>query len=239
VSRILPRVLAALLGAPLLLAGVPPQSSLRVLFIGNSLTAANDLPGMVRAIAETAGSPRIVTSAVTRPGFSLEDHWHAGEARAAIARRTWDVVVLQQGPSALPESQVLLREYARRFDADIRRAGAATALYMVWPSKARFSDFDGVSASYRRAARDVDGLLLPAGDAWRAAWRRDPDLALYDSDRFHPSRLGTWLAALVVYESLSGRSVVKLPSSLRGTELTPELARLLQEAAHEAVATVR
>src|SRR6185295_7619357 len=103
----------------------------------------------------------------------LEDHWARGDAQRAIAEGGWFAVVLQQGPSALPESQVLLREYTKRFDAVIRKTGAKTALYMVWPSQARFQDFDGVSASYTVAAADVRGLLLPAGDAWRAAWKRD------------------------------------------------------------------
>jgi hypothetical protein len=49
---------------------------------------------------------------------------------------------------------------------------------MVWPSQARRGDFDGVSESYATAAADVHALLLRAGDAWRAAWRKDSTLAL-------------------------------------------------------------
>jgi hypothetical protein len=45
-------------------------------------------------------------------------------------------------------------------------------------------------------------VLLPAGDAWRRAWRLDPDLSLYGPDGFHPSRLGSILAALVIYGGL-------------------------------------
>ena len=98
--------------------------------------------------------------------------------------------MLQQGPSALPESRVLLRDYAKRFAGRGAQGRARTALYMVWPSKARSRDFDDVSESYALAARDVDGMLLPAGDAWREVWRRDPSLALYADDGFHPSALG-------------------------------------------------
>jgi len=47
-------------------------------------------------------------------GFSLEDHWNAGQVPAEIATSKWDAVVMQQGPSALPESQVNLREWAER-----------------------------------------------------------------------------------------------------------------------------
>src|SRR6202008_3392552 len=108
------------------------------------------------------------------PNYSLEDHWADGGARKQIVRGGWSHVVLQQGPSALTESRVLLNEYARRFDGEIRRVQARTAMFMVGPSAARSGDFDGVRASYAGAATLTGGMLLPAGDAWRAAWRKDP-----------------------------------------------------------------
>ena len=178
----------------------------RVLFIGNSLTAGNDLPATVQALAAASGA-RIEYTAIAKPNFSLEDHWNDGEARRAIERGRWTFVVLQQGPSALPESQVLLLEYTRRFDAVIRASGARPAMYMVWPSRARAADAAGVSRSYGAAARAVSAVLCPAGDAWQAAWRTDPDLPLYGSDAFHPSPLGSTLAAIVIVEALTGRTV--------------------------------
>jgi len=181
-----------------------PALGLSILFVGNSLTEANGLPATVEALGRAAGV-ELRCVAVTRGGFSLEDHWNEGEARRAIARGGWSHVVLQQGPSALPESRVLLDEYARRFDVEIRRAGARPALFAVWPSADRSFDFDGVSRSYTEAATLVDGLLFPAGDAWRAAWRRDPGLALYGPDQFHPSGLGSALAALVIFNRLTDR----------------------------------
>src|SRR5262249_3131080 len=156
-------------------------------FVGNSLTTANDLPSMVQSLS-TGGGTWIECQTIAFPGYSLEDHWNRGDAARAIAPGGWTTVVLQQGPSALPESRLLLVDYARRFDALVKRAGARTALYMVWPAANRSVDFDAVSASYAAAAREVSGLLLPAGDAWRAAWRRDPRLALYGADGFHPSQ---------------------------------------------------
>jgi hypothetical protein len=175
---------------------------LRVLFIGNSLTTSNDLPALVEAIAAVESGPRFECEVVALPNYSLEDHWRQGDAVRAIRRGGWSVVVLQQGPSSLDESRVLLVEYAERFAGEIRRVGARPALYMVWPSQARRADFERASASYAAAARAVDGVLLPAGDAWRRAWRLDADLPLYGPDGFHPSRLGSILGALIIYRGL-------------------------------------
>jgi hypothetical protein len=82
----------------------------------------------------------------------------------------------------------------------------------------------------------VDGLFLPAGDVWRAAWERDATVPLYDQDDFHPSVLGTYAAALVIYARLTGRTPVGLPARLRTTagvvvDVPPAVARLLQDAA--------
>jgi hypothetical protein len=185
---------------------------LHILFIGNSLTASNDLPAMVAALAAGGGHARPQTRALVVGGFSLEDHWNKGDAQKVIAGDNWNVVVLQQGPSALMESRRLLIEYARRFAEVIRTAGATPALYAVWPSVTRRGDFNGVSASYTAAARAVNGKLLPAGDAWGRAMRAHPDLALYSEDGLHPTRAGTYLAALVIYRELYAAPVNDLPA---------------------------
>lgn len=206
---------------------------LRILFIGNSLTTANNLPALVEALARADGPVRIETRTVAFPDHSLEDHWNRGDAVRAIREGKWDVVVLQQGPSALPESRTLLREFTKGFNAEISKAGARTALYMVWPSSSRASDFDAVSRSYASAAADVGGLLLPAGDAWRAAWRRDKALALYGPDGFHPSALGTYLSALVIYRQVTGRSVIGRASPL--SSIDPRVVTVLKDAAESVV----
>src|SRR5215213_597115 len=137
----------------------------RVLFIGNSLTAANGLAGMVEALAREAGDPPIETRTVAVGGYSLEDHWQHGDARKILAAGRWTTVVLQQGPSTQSDSEVLLRDYVRRFDRAARQAGAATAVFMAWPARAGPGTFSDSSRSYRHANDDIHGLLLPVGAA--------------------------------------------------------------------------
>ncbi|HEY2908054.1 MAG TPA: hypothetical protein VGJ29_19265 [Vicinamibacterales bacterium] len=208
----------------------------QVLFIGNSLTTTNDVPGLVEALS-IAGGERIVCKTVAFGGYSLEDHWNQGDARRAIAKGGWTTVVLQQGPSSLPESRVLLVDYARRFADQARRVGATTALYMVWPSADRLADFDGVKTSYAAAARAVGGVFLPAGEAWRAAWKWNAQLAFYGPDRFHPTPLGSYLAALVIYQRLSGRTLVGTPSTLRPPGGPPVAFPVALEAELQRIAT--
>ena len=164
-------------------------------------------------------------------GFSLEDHWNQGTAQRRIAEGGWSIVVLQQGPSALPESQVALREWTVRFDTVIRASGARTALYMVWPESNRRDAFDAVSQSYARAAEDVTGMLLPVGEAWRGAWRRDPEVPLVRPGRVS-SDAHRHLPGGARHLSADQRSVTG-GSSCR-TQMPADRALLLQEAAQEA-----
>jgi hypothetical protein len=239
ISRLI-LVAACLIGVGQGLRAGEPAPALRVLFIGNSLTYVNDLPSLVAALAEAAGETPPEFGAVVACGFSLEDHWRQGEARKAIERGKWDFVVLQQGPSASAEGRALLVRYARRFAPEIRRAGAKPALYMVWPSAGRRQDFGGVCDSYRLAAEDIRGMLLPAGEAWRRVEKRAPKLALYSSDGLHPTVAGSYVAGAVIYAQLYGRSPIGLPARLilrsgNTVEVPAGDARLLQEAAAQAI----
>ena len=108
-----------------------------ILFIGNSLTYWNDLPLIVQAVFDTAGGDSYDVGMVAAPDLSLEDHWNEGTARRNIERGGWQIVVLQQGPSSLAESRVLLRDYVTKFSERIKSIGARPALYSVWPSRGR------------------------------------------------------------------------------------------------------
>ena len=210
---------------------------IQVLFIGNSLTYANDLPGTLSRMALAVGDTIRVTT-VAAPNFALIDHYLGGsDAVAVIGSRRWDYVVLQQGPSTTPINRDSLIIATRFFAPHIRNAGAVPALYMVWPTSDRTAFFDAARISYQMAADTVDGIFLPAGRAWVQAWETNPNLTLYDADGLHPTAMGTYLAALVIYERLTGHDARSLPVNplVQGIPLgAPEATvRLLQRAAHE------
>src|SRR5262249_55895943 len=101
---------------------VPPRDGkeFQILFLGNSLTSFNNLPGMVRAMA-AAGGVKVNAVGFTFNNYSLEDQWKETNARKTLASKPWDYVVLQQGPSSRPESQVNLREWSERWSEEARR----------------------------------------------------------------------------------------------------------------------
>jgi hypothetical protein len=215
------------------------REPLRVLFVGNSLTDTNDLPAVVATLARGLGI-EIEYETIAPGGVSLEDHWNAGRVPAEIASGKWNAVVMQQGPSALPESQVNLREWAERLAELAREHGARPALLTVWPEGYRVNALGEVIESYANAASAAHAELYPAGLAWQSAWSRTPSLPLYGPDGFHPSPLGTYLAALVVCAGLTGQQPPAVAFSVDrpGFKLTVSAARarLLRKAAIDALA---
>jgi hypothetical protein len=201
---------------------------LHVLFVGNSLTSTNDLPATVAAFAHAVGHVEVDVKMVAPGGYALEDHWTDGVARAALDAGGWDVVVMQQGPSSLPDSRVNLIEWAKRWSDDARAHGTRPALLTVWPEGDRYSVFPAVIANYAAAAKAARAASFPAGAAWVDAARRQPGLRLYGPDGFHPSRLGTYLTAAVVYTGLTGELPRALPRDIAGTHLGVRVARTLR-----------
>jgi len=209
---------------------------LRILFIGNSLTYENDLPGLVEQLGRSDPSRPTTVSSVAFGGYSLEDHWNRGDALAAIRQGGWDLVVLQQGPSALPESRDNLIEWSDRFAAEIRKVGARPALYMVWPSLDDAADWDAVTASYAAAAEASHAILFPAGEALRAAYNANPGLPLFAGDRFHPAPLGSEGAALVIYSAAANVSPVGLSARAGTSSFPASQIDLLEASAADAIA---
>jgi len=115
------------------------------------------------------------------------------------------------------------------------------AQLMSWPQSDQPQLFPAVLASSMAAASSVsNGILIPAGEAWRAALEENPSVSLYGADGYHPGPLGTYLASLVVYEKVTHKDARQLPGkavvaglSLSTSETT---VRFLQRIAHETVA---
>lgn len=80
---------------PFILFGCSAEPAIRVLFIGNSYTAANDLPGMVRDLANSVGRD-VEIEAVVPGGWWLRDHASSPDTLNRIAEGGFDYVVLQE-----------------------------------------------------------------------------------------------------------------------------------------------
>ena len=207
----------------------------KILFVGNSLTYVNDVPGILQALADSAGGERLAVASHTLPNYALVDHWTDGVVQREIAKGGWAWVVMQQGWTPAGVYRDTLRLAARNFGVEIAKIGAKPAMYQTWPPSNRQGDFPGSIESYELAAADANGVLFPVARAWLAVWEREASIQLY-SDGLHASPAGSYLAALVMYARIFERSPVGLPARVRTRggqtiSIDPSVARTLQEAA--------
>lgn len=209
----------------------------KILFVGNSLTSTNDLPAMVRELGKLDGVEVQVTS-IVNGDYSLDDHLEDGKVQQELKTGQYDFMVVQQGPSALPQSQELLLKSAAKYKELCKDIKTKLAFYTVWPSHARLFDLDNVITSYANAAKATGAVICPAGLAWKKAWAIDAYLPLYSPDEFHPSMQGSLLAALTIYGTLLEKDNFdflpydKLPWK---TDVSQEHYKTIQQAAAETV----
>jgi hypothetical protein len=203
----------------------------RVLFIGNSFTSYNS--GLDTLLAGLA--PSCATASFDQGGLTLEQHWDDAAELHSIATGHWDYVVLQDQSQSPVINATEFRRYAMLFDHAIARSGAKTVLLMTWQRPDSASEgvtTANLSAAYRAAGAALGAKVAPAGEAFAEAQLERPDLVLNNPDG-HPTRLGSYLAACVVYDTIFGHSSVGITYADPG--MSAELRTFLQRVADESL----
>jgi len=194
----------------------------RVLFIGNTYTGTNDLPGMFAKLARS-GNHRIRTAVNDDDSISLVDHVASHDTKRLLASTHWTFVVLQeQSITPLLEEfrQAEMYPAARELVDMVRGAGATPLFFLTWAHRVGLSD-TGPTGSYAGMQKATDDAYLtiareehagvaPVGYAWWTLYDRDPGAALWQADGTHPSVEGTYLAACVFYATIFRESPLGL-----------------------------
>lgn len=185
-----------------------------ILFVGNSLTYSNDLPQIFEQLAKTVKLD-ITTICVCYPNYSLEDHWFKGDFKNKLANESFDFIIMQQGPSSQALGREWLIKFGKMIQEEASKYDTRTAYYMVWPSKQYYYTFEAVIKNHRDAAQMNNSMLIPVGRLWHEIdTDSQPAIELYGYDEFHPSMQGSFLAALVMLQSLHPElNLSKIPYS--------------------------
>lgn len=203
----------------------------QVLFIGNSYTYYNNLGDIVAAIAESdPQGPRIVPGFQLRGGATLRSHIDAKRADA-IEAKTWDVVVLQEQSllgGTIADGKILLganrmfETAARELAMRVRAAGAQPVLYMTWARRDAPEMIEGLAKAYRNMGAELKIPVAPVGIAFAEARRRFTTLDLIIYDGSHPTAAGSYLAAAVIYATITGRDPRSAPATIYGRPISDE-----------------
>ena len=202
---------------------------LRILWIGNSYTAFNNLPSMFSNLAASAGYEVIVDSN-TPGGHTFQQHASNTTTLQKINAGNWDYVVLQaqsQEPSFSPNQvQQQTIPFALELYDQIKTANpcAEVVFYMTWGRK--FGDtqncavyppictYEGMTnrlrESYTLMADLTESITAPVGICWKNARQINDAPELFNPDNSHPSLAGSYLGACTFFASIFKESPIGL-----------------------------
>lgn len=199
------------------------QDTLRVLFLGNSYTAYNNLPQLVQSLS-TASGKTLIADWHTPGGMTIAGHTADPVATNKINQGIWDYVVVQE-QSQIPSINHLRYNnmYPALTDlkAMVEKANPCTRIitYMTWgrrfggrqcdPTNTYcspvFTDFNHMQDSLTAAYMDISDRLhiqcAPVGVTWQNILN-DTNLVLHINDNSHPNADGSYVAALTIYSAI-------------------------------------
>jgi hypothetical protein len=190
---------------------VATLADINMLFLGNSHTAFNDVPGTVTTLVGAARPAKSVADTVA-PGLLFLDERVNDEATLKLLRdRRWSFVVLQaqrysssgQFEYSTTEAESLIRM--------ARAAGAVPILFPEWPRQG-INETQRIFDLHVSIARHEAACVAPIPQAFDLAIARNPALTLWASDGNHSAPAGAFLASLVLAATITGTPPDQYPA---------------------------
>ncbi len=187
----------------------PPPSvaaaDISLLFMGNSHTSVNNVPGMVEALVRAARPGRSVV-AVQAPGSMFLEDRAVHEASLQLLReRNWSFVVLQAQKYSASGQFVYSTDGAESLVRAARASQAVPILFPEWPRQ-DVVETHRIFELHVAIASRTPACVAPIGQAWDLARGRYPGLVLHAADGNHSAPAGALLAAMVLAATLTGIS---------------------------------
>ena len=206
--------------------GTPDPDDLKVLFIGASYLAVNDLPGIFEEMAEAAGKDVFVARRV-QPGYYLDFFARDEATTQAIRDKKWDYVILSGGcqTAAYPDTHPLIKDdwgshhpypalqtLKRKVEAN--HPGTVLVYIMPWAFEDGMTWIPGQTDDYFAMQEKIRGnalawkdsldlVIAPVGIAWKAVLEWNvPEHYLHMRDWNHPAPRGSFLSASTVYATV-------------------------------------
>ncbi len=175
---------------------------MKLLFIGNSHTYYNSMPETVLRFLEATGQKAHVTM-LTEGGKGLAYHASSPNTIFNIRCGKYDAIIAQEkstgfDPISFRDSAKLLKEMAEK-------AGAQFFLYMPWAGRENRAAQRPMTEAYHHFCRSVGCSFAPAGEVFSRLLLTEPADALYREDGNHATPLGSYLAAVSIFYTITGR----------------------------------
>ena len=220
----------------------------RVLYIGNSYLYNNDsLHNHVRRMLEEDYLKEIDTTNYKLVTISGSRSWHHNvdhplNHKKIGSKKPFELVIIQggSGETDTKSERKIFSDSVEEIVNKVHASGAEAALYMihayVTPHKnANPKMITDIKKMYIEAGNKNNALVIPVGIAFENAYSAMPNIELHKPfDGSHPSILGTYLAACVVFGSITQKSPSGLNYNYFNT-INDSDREFLQKVAHETI----
>ncbi|MBN09678.1 MAG: hypothetical protein CMC79_04835 [Flavobacteriaceae bacterium] len=189
------------------------QNEEEVLFIGNSFTFYWNLPSIVEKMAEERSLNWNVTQS-TAGGATLKDHWNGDKkliTRELIRTKPYTSIIFQDHSTYPIIAIDTTKKYYTQFK-NLLPLNTKTYFYSTWmypkmdDSNRNLDTQNPIEKNIVKANINKSSKLLMIGRAFDTFKSKYPEYKLLTDDMKHPSPNGSYLAACVVFSTLSNQS---------------------------------
>ncbi|MFA7273220.1 MAG: PKD domain-containing protein [Crocinitomicaceae bacterium] len=217
---------------------------LSILFVGNSFTHMNEMPFIFDRMAKSKGKS-IHVEMNTRSGATFHVHTTRPDLFEAINSRQWDFVVLQGMSRELTHDPEILdtatMPYIRQILDSVYANDSCTnvLLYMTWGYKEGYPErediatyelmADKIALGYQYLSDTLKLPIVPVGMVWKEVCKKYPEMELYDADKMHPGKNGSYIAASTFYTALFNESPEGAITSTISNENAPKIQKIASD----------
>ncbi len=212
---------------------------MRVLFIGNSYTHYNNMPKLFKDLANSK-NVNVDVHMSAKSSHTFQMHSERMDLYQDIRREKWDYVVLQgfsrELSTEIATIDSMVVPYVKRITDSIyqRNPCATILLYETWGYEQGFPE-DSINWSYQVMSDHIhqgylylsklfDLPIVPVGKVWETVKENNLSIQLYQEDKQHPSKDGSYLAACSFYAAIFKQN----PNTSFTDGISPEKAKYIQ-----------
>ncbi|MBQ8341373.1 MAG: hypothetical protein IJY22_03225 [Clostridia bacterium] len=175
---------------------------MKLLFIGNSHTYYNSMPETVLRLLEATGQKAHVTM-LAEGGKGLTYHVSSPATAFNIRCGKYDAIIAQDKSSGFDPA--LFHDGAKALKEMADRAGTPFILYMPWTGRNKRNAQASMTETYRGFCRANNCQMAPAGEVFSRILASDGPELIYHEDGSHASPIGSYLAAVTIFYTVTGR----------------------------------
>lgn len=206
----------------------------------------NEMPFIFDKIAKAKGK-KVYVEMNTRSGASFQVHTTRPDMWEAIKKRKWNYVVIQGYSRELSfeptDLDTLTMPYVQQILDSIYQNNACTQvlLHMTWGYKLGFPErpeidtyekmSDQIALGYSYLSDYFCLPIVPVGRVWREVRMANPGIEMYDSDKEHPSKNGSYASACAFYAAIFKES----PAGAVTSTISSQNAEVIQKTAAKVV----